>query len=285
MTKTPTLVSLNLTLKATEKAMKSERPIPRWWGRAAHALFLNILQEADSTLSKQLHDQPSGVMPFTTSTLIGAFPKGKLKPDYDYTLRLTALGDNAPAMALDAIQKGGNLATGAEVELDHLHFRVIGTDPSAGQAQTRSPWAGVTTFQELSSPYLLHKEKIPRKIKLLFTSPTTFKSGNMHVPLPTPELIFNSLLDQWNAFAPIEFPEEVRRYANECLAVSRYQLSSSAVKFKNRGLRIGGVGKMTLTTIHYDPYWMGIIQTLASFSLYAGVGVGTTMGLGQCRKR
>jgi CRISPR-associated endoribonuclease Cas6 len=98
-----------------------------------------------------------------------------------------------------------------------------------------------------------------------------------------PELVFNSLLERWNAFAPIAFPPETRRYAAECLAIGRYHLSSRVVPTKSVGKRIGAVGFVTYTSLNFDRYWMSVIAVLSHFALFAGVGAGTTMGLGQCR--
>jgi CRISPR-associated endoribonuclease Cas6 len=106
----------------------------------------------------------------------------------------------------------------------------------------------------------------------------------MHIPIPLPELVFGSLLEKWNTFAPIAFPPETRRYAAECLAVSRYKLESRSVGVKGQALRMGGIGRVTYTTLNYDRYWMSLVQVLAEFALFASVGAGTTMGLGQGRK-
>jgi CRISPR/Cas system endoribonuclease Cas6 (RAMP superfamily) len=52
---------------------------------------------------------------------------------------------------------------------------------------------------------------------------------------------------------------------------------------KRSGLRMGGTGEVTYVSLNYDRYWMSIIQTLALFAQFGGVGAGTTIGLGQCR--
>jgi CRISPR-associated endoribonuclease Cas6 len=147
-----------------------------------------------------------------------------------------------------------------------------------------SSWARIDSYQELSAPYLLSQITPARQISLQFTSPTTFKSGGKHIPLPLPELVFGSLLERWNSFATICFPSEVKRYAAECLAISRYRLSSRVVPMKSGGLRMGAVGEITYTTLNYDRYWMSVINVLAEFALYSGVGAGSGMGLGQCRR-
>jgi CRISPR-associated endoribonuclease Cas6 len=175
------------------------------------------------------------------------------------------------------------LAPGATVELDRLLFQVLPPQASDDPASKHELWEGATTYPELGAALLLAKEPPPRKITLQFTAPVTFKSGGKHLPIPLPGLVFGSLLERWNAFAPITFPPEVKRYAEECLAVGYYKLSSRPVPVKRGGMRVGGVGEISYTTVNYDRYWMSVIGTLARFALYSGVGAGTTMGLGQCR--
>lgn len=36
--------------------------------------------------------------------------------------------------------------------------------------------------------------------------------------------------------------------------------------------------------VNHDRYWLSVINLLADFALFAGVGAGTSMGLGQCRR-
>jgi CRISPR-associated endoribonuclease Cas6 len=79
---------------------------------------------------------------------------------------------------------------------------------------------------------------------------------------------------------------ETRRFAEERLAVSRYRLETRRVAFGDDGRRgtvAGCVGDCFYAILDKDRYWMGLIQLLAAFSFYAGVGRRTTMGLGQCR--
>lgn len=301
------LLSLVLTLRPMQPADPA-KPLPLWWGRAAHALLLNVVRQYNPPLAESLHDpalpnadfrsptedSPSKVenpiRPFTVSTLIGRFPQGGLDGERPYTLRITAFSQQV-ADVLSAATLSGPLAPGATIELDYLPFRVESVQPAASlrseiqnpKSEIENPWAAATSYQELSAPYLLAKIPAPRRVSLQFTSPTTFKSGGKHVPIPMPELVFGSLLERWNAYAPIAFPPETRRYAEECLAVSYFKLSSRRAPTKSGGLRMGGVGEITYTSLNYDRYWMSVIGTLAAFSLFSGVGAGTAHGLGQCR--
>ena len=104
------------------------------------------------------------------------------------------------------------------------------------------------------------------------------------MPVPLPRLVFGSLLRRWNAYAPVALPEnETLRFATEALAITRYRLQTRSVPLKNGGLRIGAIGEAAYRAIPYDRYWMSVMHVLASFALFAGVGAGTTVGLGQAR--
>jgi len=288
------MISLVISLRPTNLP-RTEAPPLNWWGRAAHALLLNTVRQVDENLAAELHALPASnpdsdeppasanqVRPFTTSTLMGHFVKGALDAQAVYTLRLTAFRADLAQILTNACASG-SLAAGRIIELDYQAFEILNEQPSSAAGEPVSPWAGAASYQELSAPYLLAKVAAPRRISLQLTSPTTFKSAGRHMPLPLPGLVFGSLLERWNAFAPINFPLEVKRYAEECLAISKYDLQTRPVPQKSRGLRVGAVGSVTYTTLNYDRYWMSLITVLAGFSLYSGLGAGTTQGLGQCR--
>jgi CRISPR-associated endoribonuclease Cas6 len=288
------LLSLVLTLKPLNPP-QNPPAAPAWWGRAAHALLLNTVRQVDENLAADLHSatgegqeapQASGnaVRPFTTSTLMGHFNKGTLDPQSTYGLRLTAFRADL-ATILETASTNGMLAAGQTIELDYQPFEVLSVQPiqQPAEAGSSSPWAGSNSYQDLSAPYLLAKIPAPKRISLQFTSPTTFKSGGRHVPVPLPGLVFGSLLERWNAWSPVSFPVETRRYAEECLAISKFDLETRPVPQKSRGLRVGAVGSISYTTINHDRYWMSVLAVLAHFSLFCGVGAGASAGLGQCR--
>lgn len=289
------LLSLVLSLAPQPAPAPADREAPLWWARAAHALLLDVVRRENDVLADSLHEPPpragenpspeNTLRPFTVSTLMGRFDRAAPRADQTYLLRLTSFHEEVTRILWQAAQ-AGRLAPGAVIELDYLPFLITAVQPSAQPPadQPASAWAGYTSYAELSAAYLLAKVDPPRRVKLVFTSPTTFKSGGMHVPVPLPGLVFGSLLDRWNAYAPVTFPPEVKRYAESCLAISQYQLSSRPVPMKSGGLRMGGVGEVTYTTLNYDRYWMSVIAVLARFARYSGVGAGAAGGLGQCRE-
>lgn len=292
------LISLVLTLRPLP-APDPTRPLPPWWGRAAHRLLLEVAGRYSPALAEALHEPPERrssrrgepdpngsaltLRPFTTSNLRGRFVHGVLDPQQTYFLRLTALTAELSGI-LAAAALDGPLRPGAEIELDFHPFRVEAAAAAGGGSHPPADWAAAADYAGLSAGLLLAKEPAPRRVALRFAGPTTFKSGGKHVPVPLPELVFGSLLERWNAFAPIAFPAETKRFAAECLAISRYELRSVPVPGKSGSLRMGGVGEVTYTTLNYDRYWMSVIGVLAAFALYSGVGAGTTGGLGQCRQ-
>lgn len=288
------LLSLVVQLKPLPAGQNSNA-LPAWWGRAAHAALLNIVRQYQPRLADSLHtgpapsanpqacDNPSFTLrPFTVSSLMGRFTHGELDLSQVYTLRLTSLLPELSALLQQASQEGPLIA-GRQLELDYLPFEIVAVH-SAPSPQAPHVWSASNSYQELSAPYLLARVNPERRVSLRLASPTTFKTAGRHMPFPLPELVFGSLLERWNAFAPITLPAEVRRYAAECLAVSCYHLRTLSVPFKSGGLRVGSVGEVSYTSLNYDRYWMSLIHLLAEFSLYSGVGAGTTQGLGQVRR-
>lgn len=271
------LLSLVLTLKPLPYEGEAAERI--WWGRAAHELLLSTISARSEALAVSLHEGASSIRPFTVSTLMGRFAKGALIPDGNYALRLSAYQTEV-AECLFAESASGALRSGQVIELDYQKFEVV----SIADSSSQSIWAGGMSYQQLSAPFLLSKEEAPRRISLQLSSPTTFKSAGKHVPMPTPSLVFGSLLERWNAFAPVAFPPEVKRYAEECLAISKYNLKTVPIPQKGAGLRVGAVGNVTFTTVNYDRYWMSVLATLAEFAMFCGLGAGTAQGLGQVRK-
>lgn len=264
------LLSLVLTLRPRRAA-----ELPSALGRAAHAALLAAIGRTRPELAQRLHEE-AGPRPFTCSSLLGMRPGGAVQPDVTYTLRYTALTAELAAL-LPALFPPGE----AELELDHVPFAVEAVASAAGE----HPWAGRTTYEELAARWLLARERPAVQISLHLASPTAFKSGGRVQPFPLPELVFGSLLEKWNAYAPLAFPEETRRFAAECLGVSRFELSTHAAPFKGEGgVKFGAVGTVTYAALNSDRYWLSVLHVLAEFAQFAGVGAGTALGMGQCRQ-
>lgn len=278
MNAAPDLLSLVLILRPLPGG-DPQRPLPQWWGRAAQALLLDVVRRADEALAAELHGE-SGLRPYTASNLMGHFgPRRQPLSEQTYTLRFTALTARLSGLLLDAARPGGRLAAGGEVQLDYLPFHI----EAVHSRETDHPWAGQAAYADFAAGHLVGVAA-PRRLTMQFASPTTFHVNGRYLPLPLPEQVFTSLLERWNAFAPIALPAETRRFAAECLHLSRYDLRSLAVPVKEGGLRIGGLGQATYTVSRYDRFWMSTILHLAEFARFAGVGSGTGYGMGQVRR-
>lgn len=272
---TPELLSLVLELRPAGLPPAGERPLPAWWGRAAHTLLLAALHSRSPELAARCHDE-SALRPFSVSTLIGPRAGRGLVAGQPYSLRLTALSAEIASVLLECVQPGGFLAPGGQVELDFLRFDVLAAhvDPAG------HPWAAVENYQQLAGRGLFASQP-PRRIGLRLSSPTSFRTDGVQQPFPLKELVFGSLLNRWNAFAPVAFPDETRRYVKECLVVSRFKLVTRGIPVKEGGIHVGSVGEAVYTAVTYDRYWMGILNALAAYAFYAGVGASTSIGCGQ----
>jgi CRISPR-associated endoribonuclease Cas6 len=271
------LISTVFTLTPTQPVT-----LPANLGRATHAWFLDQVRAADPKLAGALH-APNQERPFTVSNLWGAGRPDRagqvtLSPENNYHLRVTSFWHELSALVAERLA-----ATPPErISLADADLRLVEATADA----TAHPWAGQTTFETLIQAHTLSAALPPPRLALRFASPTVFRSGGVNLPLPLPRLVFESLARRWNAFGPLRIPDEVSRFADEMMLISRYRLRTERVSFGEggeRGAYPGFVGICGYAFRNRDRYWLGLVHTLAAFALYAGVGARTSMGLGQAR--
>lgn len=267
------------TLASLALAFTAESPIdlPRDLGRASHAIFLQSIAQHSPALAAQLHES-SQTKPFTCSNLHGGHRReGRVFFTAGETGWLRFTGLNAEVCnVLAAIAA----RPPAHIDLDGVIVPVtLATLDSAAH-----PFAAATTYESLGAPYLLAKAVPASRITLRFFSPSAFRAKDQNLPLPLPRSVFGSLLDKWNAFASIALPDETKRFAEECMAISRFQLRSRVWNAKQARTQIGFVGAVAFAALNRDRYWLGLMNVLADFAFFAGVGYQTTQGMGQCRR-
>jgi CRISPR-associated endoribonuclease Cas6 len=263
--------ALVLTIRPTAAV-----PVPLHLNRATHAAILRLIGQSDAAVADRLHANDA-IKPLTVSNVLGLERRGKtvpVSPERSYTLRLTLLSSE-----LERIAANWRPEQIGALDLDGTPWRV----EHITRAADEHPWAGQVSFEGLAAPALLNAEKAPTRWELEFASPVTFRQRGMNQPFPLPDLVFGSLLDRWNALAPLALPEEVRRFASETMAASRFDIRSVALPAKNGAVQIGSVGHCRYVALTHERYWLACIETLARFAFYSGVGAGTTRGQGQAR--
>jgi len=151
--------------------------------------------------------------------------------------------------------------------------------------RSQHDWAGNDTFETFFQGYW-ETEMSSSRISMYFSSPTTFKSQGVLTPLPLPRLVFASLERRWNLFAPQKTPADLMDFITSSIVIDHYTLRTQKVRFKKGDewtVMPGFEGRCTFESLIKDQYWLRWVRLLAAFSLYAGVGKNTTMGLGQAR--
>ena len=270
------LTSTTLHLRAL-----SHGELPNTVARFGHAAFLALIESVAPELSQALHDN-NGRQPFTVSPLRvenRARVNGhiRLHEGDGCSMRFTIL-DSTLFQSFQSALIASSLA--ATIRLQNIPFAVEEaiTTPRAEEL------TGYTTFAELRDA-----ARDERAIALRFDSPTAVsfndETGKKFDLLPTPWRVFDSLCRKWNAFAetPIAVPEAVRAWVETNVLVSGHNIHTEALLF-DRFTQKGFVGSVVYETKSDDAAMTRVVNALADFALYAGVGYKTTMGMGQCRR-
>lgn len=265
------LISVTLPLRFCGTAETlAERTPPQWWGRAVQAAFLSRIRDVDAALAASLHE-PGLTRPYTVSSLIGYRSLESLSDGSALAIRLTAFEPNVKDALMQSLKNPAGFGVGARLSLDYLPFEILAC---AGENPIED-----RSYADLIAESMAQAER--PLIELRFFSPTLFKSDGRTQPLPLPALVFRSLLERWNAFAPLVFPADALSYAEECLAVSGFTIRSFPAELGDNALRIGTVGKVRYRALNPDRYWISILHALSRFTRFSGVGAGTAYGLGQ----
>jgi CRISPR-associated endoribonuclease Cas6 len=246
-------------------------------GRACYAEVLYTMERRDPDLAHAIHDR-KGHKPLTCSGLIGGVqqPNGiRLRQGEACAVRITALNEPTAACLAAVFWQ----SRPSSLALQGIPFAVTGVTCD----EKVDAWTGQTSYEALAAP-LFSPTPPPQQVTLEFVTPTSFRRKEMNMPFPLPELVFGSLADKWNFFANTVLSDDLRRFAEEKVAVSRLRLDSYAVEQKNAALHMGSIGRVTYAITGGDRYWQAAVEVLAGFALYSGVGVKTTTGMGQVRR-
>jgi CRISPR-associated endoribonuclease Cas6 len=273
------LYSLVLTLAPIREATVSATA-----GHQAHAAFLKTVQEADAALAEALHAPNVPNRPFTVSPLMGVGePRdGRvwLSPEWDYWLRFTILDPRLFERFMARFLRGDGRPTLRLGQAELLIKEILVTPGS-------HPWAGYTSWAQLVT-----EARPDAEITLEFASPTAFGFGQRAwgkkvVVLPDPAPVFGSLVRAWNSAAPAPMrvdKEALAAYLEENAVVKRVEWLETRMLHFSRSPQVGFVGQVTYGLMAADETVRCQLNALADFAFYAGVGMKTTMGMGQCRR-
>lgn len=226
-------------------------------GRFAYGLLLRLVAVADAATAAHWHGDAE-VKPFTVALL----PDGT-----GALLRVTTLTSAAGHLVAERVLP----ALPSTLELGGSGWAVAG-----------APRQHAVRYEDLVQRFLFAPQA-PRRIRLRFLTPTTFRSQGRAVPLPLPGLVFGSLVDRWNALAPTQLPPDARQVIDERVVVCGYRLATHVVELAG-GKHVAFAGECAYQVVPPDPYWARVLLLLAEFAGFAGVGAKTTMGLGQARR-
>lgn len=261
-------------------------------GRPVQAWLLNQVMRKKKLLAKKLHDE-NGVKPFTVSTLLDRhgrpYKSGDwLKEGQDCWLRVTTLGEELSEVLLADVMK----KLPKSLTLYKMDFRIDGYTLNPRE----HPWAGQTTFTDIAqdSQY----SNASRDVRMEFVSPTAFRANGNDIPIPSPQQVFRSLWQKWNALCPesMQLDERWPEFASDCILVNELT-AVNTVRWEfaegTRGAATGFTGTVGFTLLpktkvpeKWQPYWDGadvVMQSLARFAFYSGVGHHATIGMGQAR--
>jgi len=265
----PDVYSVSVTLRPLAEAVISPAH-----GYQAYALLLSILRMSDQSLAEELH-RLDGAKPFTASPLQGRFGRAegglKVIPASTYSLRITFLKSDIFAHFLDGAIKWGDNA----VELGADSFKMEEVNP----ASKKDELVDFNTYQGL-----LDGAPDQRRIELQFLSPTAFRSGGKrNVVFPTPELVFGSYLNRWQAFSPLKLDDTISSWFDS-IVVARYRLETRILNFGSYQ-EVGFTGRCRYELDKNTPEEVSFaFNALADFAFYCGTGAKTTMGMGQTKR-
>lgn len=223
--------------------------------KGLHGLLFNITRQADRQESDWLHKHRAP-RPFAMVPLYGE--DGCLAG-----LRLTAITDRVANL----LQRTGEWfgQTERPCHLGGREFLISDCRVTPGPN-----WQQLA----LSEP--------TNQIGLHFTSPTAFKQGPGHLPLPLPPNVFTSPVRIWEAFAPpmMTLPTNWLEWCSQDVFVIRHNIETVQVNISKQERFVGFVGEVWFEAKRGSEINLRAWQALSTLAAFCGVGHKTTMGMG-----
>ncbi len=118
---------------------------------------------------------------------------------------------------------------------------------------------------------------VRRRVRMAFTTPTTFRSGGHYLPLPVPATLFGSLLQRWRVWSPVSLEAECEAALRD-IVVRWHRVHSAAVQLK--GLIPAFLGTVEFEIRQSPGPYTGILDLLAEFCRFSGAGAKVSSGFG-----
>lgn len=240
-------------------------------GHGELACVLDLVRRVDPQLSAALHANDR-LKPFTVSPLTSDREVPENNGRGRFWLRVTALDERLAGVVARPVAE--------RVRIGRATFAVtdVVTQP------WRHAWAGAVSYERLVAA--VQAGASDSAVVLEFHTPTAFSSNVRNVTrlFPEPALVFRSLGKRWNLHAGerFAFDDGLLEELCEGIRVERYALETREARLGLRKSAKGFVG-----SCEYSVGRGGstdrrrFLRLLAEFAFYAGVGLRTTMGMGQ----
>ena len=265
------LISIVFPFKAA-----SDTTLPLDNGRIMQGAFLNWFQQGFPELAVKLHDQFQRF--YTVSGIQGDFEKVerwlKIHAGQSAWYRVTVMHAEiaTTVLAYASNQEAGPFFEDATLkpqrplvtEKDHPFVRL-------------TSFAALTELGETS----MASRPLRPEVVLRFLSPTCFIENEHSLPLPIPSYVFGYLFNQWQTASPQSLPiEDVNNFIHSIhLAYTSLKTQYvDLVKFRRVGF--AGLARFGLHPKFPGLYRM-LLNLLADFAFFSGVGSHTAMGMGQ----
>ena len=121
-----------------------------------------------------------------------------------------------------------------------------------------------------------------KTLGLRFVSPTAFKQGPGHLPLPLPRNVFNSPVRIWEAFAPpmMVLPSDWLDWCSRDVFITNHNIETVQVNISQKERFTGFVGEVWYEAYRGDEIQLRAWQALSTLATFSGVGHKATMGMG-----
>ncbi len=135
------------------------------------------------------------------------------------------------------------------------------------------------SYSELTRKFYLDENPV-RNIKMAFLTPCSFRTGNRYAVFPDVALIYQSLMNKYDAFAD-EFSirsKEALQHLAQFTMVRSYHLRST--RYSLEGVKIPSfMGKMELVVTGPETM-VSLANLLFGFGRWSGIGIKTALGMG-----